>query len=155
MKDINVEKLIDILDKEYQLYQKMYELSKKKQKVIINEEIESLEKIVGHENKILEGIIKLEKVRQNLVGDRNISDLIESINGKYNHKLKELQSKISDLVEELRIINQLNGSLINNSLQLTNMTLNLLTNNTRQGNYGKKGNSYDRQKQRSFINHKA
>jgi flagellar biosynthesis/type III secretory pathway chaperone len=150
-----LKQLIDVLKAEYTLYQRLYKLSNKKTDLIVDEEIDKLENAIIKEEKLLEQLQQLEEKRRSLTGQRSLTDFINTTQPKYESKLSELRNKLLEITTKLGETNQINDKLLKSALQLTNLNLNLLTNNSKQGTYGKQGSMDEEQGSKSMLNHKA
>ncbi|GAB6138161.1 flagellar protein FlgN [Halanaerobaculum tunisiense] len=151
----NLAKLADVLAAEYELYQKVYDLAEQKQELIMDQEVDKLEEIVQQEEEQLETIQKLENTRQQLVGEKDLSQLIAEADQPTSDRLEQLQDNLLQLTRKLQDINQLNGKLLDDALQLTNISLNILGANQQGSTYGKQGTVNQEQSGSSMINHKA
>ena len=150
-----MQQLVDVLKAEYTLYQDLYKLSEKKTDLIVDEEIEKLENAIMKEQKLVSQLQQLEKKRQNLTGERSLTEFINDANPRHKGRLEDLRNKLLEITTKLQENNQLNNKLLQNALQLTNLNLNLLTNNSKQGTYSKEGSMDDGQGSESMLNHKA
>lgn len=140
---------------ESDIYHKLYELSKKKRDVIIEDEIDSLEAITEQEEKYIEQLHELEEQREKVADGKTMSELAAEAEGKNKNKLNDLQDELSALVEQLKEQNEFNNRLIKDSLQLVNLNLNLLTDENNQSMYGDKGDVVESDNRKSIINQKA
>ena len=147
--------LINILKGEYTLYQDLIKLSEKKTDVIVDKEIDKLENVIIKEEKLVNQVQKLEKKRQSLTGERSLTEFIDDARPQNKERLEELRNKLLKVTTQLRETNQLNNKLLKNALQLTNLNLNLLTNNSKQGTYGNQGTMEEGENSKSMLNHKA
>lgn len=147
--------LINILKGEYTLYQDLIKLSEKKTDVIVDKEIDKLENVIIKEEKLVNQVQKLEKKRQSLTGERSLTEFIDDARPQNKERLEELRNKLLKVTTQLRETNQLNNKLLKNALQLTNLNLNLLTNNSKQGTYGNEGTMEEGENSKSMLNHKA
>lgn len=155
MTDIQIKELINILEKEHKLYQKIYKLGEEKRQVIINQNIENLNIITNKEELLLDEISNLEEKRLRIAGEKSISELSDNTEYNYRKLLTDMKSKLEVIIEKLSELNELNSQLIKDSLQMTTFSINLLTNNSKQGTYGKKGYAKNDKNHNSIINHKA
>ncbi|MBM7557475.1 flagellar protein FlgN [Halanaerobacter jeridensis] len=150
-----MQQLVDILKGEYTLYQDLYNLADRKTDLIVDAEIEKLENVIAKEEKLVKQVKQLEAKRQHLTGERSLTEFIHDTNPQSKERLEDLRNKLLNLTTKLRETNQLNNKLLKNALQLTNLNINLLTNNSKQGTYGKKGSMAEEQGSESMLNHKA
>ena len=150
-----MQQLIDILKGEYTLYQDLYKLSDKKTDLIVEEEIDKLENVITKEERLVGQLKQLENKRQQLTGQRSLTEFINDAKPQNKERLEDLRNKLLEVTTKLKETNQLNNKLLKNALQLTNLNLNLLTNNSKQGTYGKKGSMEENKGSDSMLNHKA
>ncbi len=152
-----INKVIKILEKEYQLYKKIKRLARSKQETIIEKDLDALEKIVRQEASHIEKLNELEENRFDLIGDQKISHLKEKIEKKDKiNKLTDVQNKLRRIIEAVQELNNTNDKLIKDALQLVNLELNTLTGQEKQGTYSKGGQADSQnQKASAVINHKA
>ncbi|MFO7819064.1 MAG: flagellar protein FlgN [Halanaerobacter sp.] len=147
--------LVTILKGEYTLYQDLLKLSERKTDLIVDEEIEKLENAINKEEKLVSQVQQLEEKRQRLTGNRSLTDFIDDTHPQSKEKLEDLRNKLLEVTTKLRETNRLNNKLLKNALQLTNLNLNLLTNNSKQGTYGNQGSMEEGENSKSMLNHKA
>ncbi|MBM7623029.1 flagellar protein FlgN [Sporohalobacter salinus] len=133
-----IDKLIEILQAEYQIYQELYQLSEEKQEIIIDNQVDDLLEIIEEEQEEIKKIDKLEGKRIDVLekiaaknslqkDELSFDKLMELINDPEKSKLEEIRTEILDLLEEIQETNKTNADLIRESLQLTDYTLQLLT----------------------------
>ncbi|MFO7296078.1 MAG: flagellar protein FlgN [Clostridia bacterium] len=146
-----LQKFVDILERECQLYGTLLELSKKKVQVIVDNNIAELEKMVEMEEQLIFELKSLEDEREDLVSDfaqRNgisskevtVSYLVSQAEGQVKEKLKQLQERLYGIIEEQKQINQLNERLIKNNLDFINFSIGLITGRNQTGGiYSKTG----------------
>lgn len=147
----NLQKFVDLLEKECQLYGVLLELSRKKAQIITDGDIAELEKMVEMEEQLVFELKGLEDEREDLVADFaqrhgvsskdvTVSYLISQAEGEIKAKLKNLQDRLYGIIEEQRQINQINEKLIKNNLDFINFSIGLLTGRNQAGGiYGKTG----------------
>ncbi|MGE5676584.1 MAG: flagellar protein FlgN [Pseudomonadota bacterium] len=138
---VNVEKevdaVIEILKSEYDLYKDMLEISISKKDVIVKGKVTELDKLVKLEQNMIFDIGQLEKKREvevaKLCGTLgissvkiNITELIQRLHPEQNRKLEEAQSKLRNVLAELKSVNDLNGQLIQQSLEYIDYSINLI-----------------------------
>jgi|LSQX01.3.fsa_nt_gb flagellar biosynthesis/type III secretory pathway chaperone len=139
----NQDSLMEILKKEHELYDKLYSIAGKKKDVLLAEEIDQLAEIVLEEEGFLLEIRKLEEER--LVLEEGLTDLKDEV--------IELKKELVNLAERIKERNYLNRKLIENSLSLINLNLNLIKNHGGKKIYDKKG--LVAQQANAFVNKKA
>ena len=134
---IRTAELVNNLNLQYSIYQQLYELGREKQQVVISEDLARLEEIRQNEEKFLGKIEGLERERQELSLAQNISAIIKQLDRPNKDKLLKIQQDLLKLLGLLQEQNNLNDRLIKDALQLTNMDLNILTNNNQPPTYDK------------------
>ncbi|MGB4046016.1 MAG: flagellar export chaperone FlgN [Halanaerobiales bacterium] len=139
----NHDRLLDILKKEYELYEELYKIAGEKKDILLKEDIDQLAELVSEEEGLLLELKELEEERLSLEMD--------SIHLK--DEFIELKKQLKNLAESLKQRNYLNSKLINNSLSLINLNLNLIKDYGGKKIYDKKG--LVAQQASAFINKRA
>lgn len=130
--------MAQVLGEQALLYEGLLELSRKKQRVLVQGGIEEFETILEGEQAILWKAGKLEERRTSLQlqlagelhlsgEDLTMSRLIESLGDPYAAKFKLLQTGLLSILGELRRLNELNTTLIKKSLEYVNAAMDVLT----------------------------
>ncbi|AGB42151.1 flagellar biosynthesis/type III secretory pathway chaperone [Halobacteroides halobius DSM 5150] len=153
--EANLKKLADLLAAEYKLYQEVYQLAKEKQEVIMNDKLDKLEEIIKQEEEYLQTVQKLENTREQLVGEKNISQVMANAKEPMRSRLDNLQDKLLKMTMKLQDLNQLNGKLLEDALQLANINLSILGVNQQNNTYSRQGSVNQNQNGGSMLNHKA
>ncbi len=136
--DKEVNAVIDILDKEYSYYKDMLELSKSKKKIIVDGKVAELDKIVKLEQNMIFNIGQLEKKREEEVAKLSnalnlnssqitISVLSKVLQPELKKELENMQNKLQDIFSELKAVNDVNGHLIEQSLEYIDYSINLFS----------------------------
>jgi len=132
------DRLIEILQSQLELYNRLLESARKKKVFIINNNLEALRKATSDENNLVGGLQRLEREREALVlnlakqlciplNGLTLVILINQINDPFVKKrLSELRIRMRDDMDELKAINEQNKALINQSLEYIDFTMNLL-----------------------------
>lgn len=138
---INVDKevsaVIEILGKEYDYYKDMLELSKSKKKIIVEGKVAELDKIVKLEQNMIFNIGQLERQREEEVTKLcsglelnssriNISELMQLLKPEQKKELENVQVRLRGILSELKSVNDVNGQLIEQSLEYIDYSVNLL-----------------------------
>ncbi|SJZ44301.1 flagellar protein FlgN [Selenihalanaerobacter shriftii] len=170
---MEIKRLVQILQAEYEIYQQLYQLSEEKQAIIIDNRVDDLLSIIEDEQAEIEKINQLEEERVETLqeiadryslsdGELSFAKLTELISGPNVSELKNTRGKILDLLEDLRNINDTNANLIEESLKLNDYTLQLLTESNigKTKTYQKPGklnssNQQNNQQQQRIIDQKA
>lgn len=136
------EELENILKKEVTVLKDLKELSFMKTDMIINNQIQDLEKTTKKEESMINAIGLLEEEREKLfdtwglAADTPISDVIEKI-PEDNNGLIIIKDKMTEIFEELYLRNTLNNDLIKENLDWIDFNMNLVTSIQTPQNYGK------------------
>jgi len=160
MQEIN--NLVEVLKQQADIYNYLLVKSKEKTDIIINGKVDELDKITKLEKTLVSNLTKLERERETLVNkiakelgvssdQAKLSELTKKLDKNETGKLEELREKISEILKELKHVNDLNSTLIENSLEYTEFSLNILSaarvSDNNYGNSGKVSGS----KNRSFF----
>lgn len=137
MIDRQAEKIIEILKKEYAYYKDLLELSNKKKAIVIEGKVSELDKIVKVEQNMIFDLGQLEKIREQELqqlcgmlgvnGKTNVSELTKLISEQAAKKLAKLQRDLGDTISELQNVNNINGQLIQQSLEYIEYSVNMIT----------------------------
>lgn len=161
MKQELIDKLIEILEHEYRVYENIHRISKDKTNIIVEGKVSELDNVVKLEQALVLQISRIDKQREeiisrlsnevNAVESLNISEIRKHANMEQNNKLEAYQNKMNSLVNELTHVNQLNSKLIKNSLEFIEFSLNLMSNaDVVSNNYGQKGETSQKARKNRF-----
>lgn len=157
-----IDKLIELLEHEYKVYENIFRLSKDKTNIIVEGRVSELENVVKLEQALVMQISRIDKQREELLeeiakevqlgeGGLNVSELKKHSNESQCAKLEDYQQRMIDLVEQLNHANQLNSKLIRNSLEFIEFSLNIISEaDLTSNNYGNKGDSSKTAKKNLF-----
>ena len=133
-----MEELIRVLNSEEEKYKDLLELSKKKTPVIIEGDIQKLQKITDEEQKIVDEVSALEQNRLTVMGDianvfnKDVESLklsyLEEVLGKRPKEREDLtrvHDRLKATIGELMVINNQNRELIRQSLDMIDFNLSL------------------------------
>lgn len=134
-KDVNA--VIGILGSEYDYYRDMLELSKSKKRMIVEGKVSELDKIVKLEQNMIYNIGQLEKNREEAVaklcrdlgldsGRINISELMQVLRPEHKKHLEDMQGRLHGILSELKSVNDINGQLLQQSLEYIDYSINLM-----------------------------
>lgn len=139
---INVDKevntVIEILGNEYDYYRDMLEMSKSKKKIIVEGKVAELDKIVKLEQNMIFNIGQLERKREEEVAKLckalglnssriNIAELMQVLQPRQKEALEDIQGKLRGILSELKSVNDINGQLIEQSLEYIDYSINLVS----------------------------
>ena len=132
------ERLIEILQSQSVLYEELLESSRQKKAYLLNNNVEAIRGVTVRENGLIGRLQRLERERGALTADLakrlglpiNGLTLVELI-GRIGdqavcNQLSSLRIRLRGYMDELKAINEQNKSLINQSLEYIDFTMNLL-----------------------------
>lgn len=143
----SIEQLKKVLYEQIEVYKHILSLSVKKTDIVVNGHIKKLEEITQEEQKLIIKIGKLEDIRESVIYNINKELGLEEINmTKLNDYLEEadkvfiknLKDELMDILNQIKERNELNGSLISDSLEYINLNIDILTNSTIDNTYDNK-----------------
>lgn len=136
---MSVAGIVQLLENLTELHRPLLELGEQKKQVIIDNDVERLNQIAAQENKWIKRILDLEKHREQAteaflskhghppVRNMTISELAKLVfNINEKQALLAAQMKLMDIMAKLKSVNELNQSLIEQSLAFINYSLDLL-----------------------------
>ena len=134
-----MENLIDVLNKECSEYEELLKLSQKKTPIIINGNLDELQKITDEEQAVVSRINQLDRMREEVTADianvlnkdvtiLKLSNLIDMLAGRPAEQkvLAEVHDRLQSSVNGLRRINEQNQVLITNALEMVEFEMNLV-----------------------------
>ncbi|OXT08735.1 flagellar biosynthesis protein FlgN [Thermoanaerobacterium thermosaccharolyticum] len=145
MPDIN--DLIDVLNGEMLLYKDLLDISSKKTDVIIHGKIQELDNMTKVEGSIICRLSKLEEEREEILqqydntGEMTISELCKMLPADDAFRLRKIQLEFENILKALNDRNELNKSLLQQSIEYVNYSIGLISSNLVQDNgiYGDNG----------------
>ena len=159
--------LIQTLGKMLLLHKSLNQLAKQKTEIIKTGDTDSLNNLIKEEKKHIQAIQKFEADRQKASeeflakfeqsdnSNPTISECINFANPTEKQKLNQLKSELQTQIQALKDRNELNQQLIKQSLQLINLSLDLLMPEIDTYNYERPGQAYQYNEGRSIFNSKA
>lgn len=134
-----IENLITTLENENREYERLLELSKKKSAVIVSRDIAALEKITDEEQVIVSRITSLDSKREEVTKDiadvlntdvetLKLSVLAELLKKTPNEqkRLMTVHDQLKSIVSAVKMLNDSNRQLIDQSLEMVNFDLNMI-----------------------------
>lgn len=134
-----IEDLISTLEKEYEIYRNLLPIAEQKTKIIVDNDLNALQKITEKEQEVVDQITSLEHKREEVV--RNIGTVLgkppESLNVKAvidilskqpaeQKRLTVIHANLKEVIQRLIDINNHNSSLIDLSLEMIEFNLNFI-----------------------------
>jgi flagellar biosynthesis/type III secretory pathway chaperone len=134
-----IEELIDILDKEQELYHKLIPIAEEKTKVIVLNDLVSLQEITGNEQAAVDRINALEHRREEIMANiktvinrksetLNLKVLIQLLDKQPREQkaLSILHDNLKGTIQRLVEINNRNKSLIQQSIEMIEFNMNFI-----------------------------
>lgn len=134
-----MENLIDVLEKESSEYEGLLELSQRKTPIIVSGNLENLQKITDEEQELVSRISRLEKRRTEVTADianvlnkdvttLKLKNLIDMLSGRPVEQkcLAEAHDRLQASVKGLKRVNEQNGELLRNALEMVEFEMNLI-----------------------------
>lgn len=134
-----MENLITILEEEGNAYEELLELSTKKTPVIVQGDLEGLQRITDEEQVVVARINRLDVARQDVtkdianvmnkdVNNLKLADIIDMLEQRPQEqkKLATAHDKLKTVTGQMKSINDQNRELIRHSLEMVEFDLNLI-----------------------------
>ena len=134
-----MENLIDILNRESTEYEGLLEISQRKTPIIVSGNLEDLQKITDEEQNVVNRLNVLERKRIEVTADiatvlnkdvtkLTLTSLIELLKGRPAEQgaLAGLHDRLHRTVHELQRVNEQNGSLLRDALEMVEFEINML-----------------------------
>ncbi len=153
--------LILTLEKEEQIYSEVLELSKQKKAVLIDGKMKELEEITKKEQNYVVSLIKVEEAREKTVQQllkelsvtsvESISDLVTHLDSEERLAVERAKRTLQHTLKFVDIENNFNQKLIQQSLDLLELNLEVLTDYSQSGaNYEGSGTDQGKEKKSIF-----
>jgi len=134
-----IDELIDILEKEYEVYQQLIPIANEKTQVIVKNDLTSLQEITGKEQSAVDRINSYERKREAVMlniktvinrkaQEFNLKTLIELMEKqpKEQKALSIIHDNLKDTIQNLVEINSRNKHLIQQSLEMIEFNMNFI-----------------------------
>lgn len=131
-----IEDLLLVLAKERDVYREALSIAEEKKSVIIDGKIKELEKMTAREQALVASLVKLENMRGKILEDlvrslqvehvNSLNDLMVYLDEASKVKIEEVKAELGKTVKALQDKNELNGKLIEQSLDLVNLNIELM-----------------------------
>jgi hypothetical protein len=150
----SMEQLIIVLKNEEEIFRDYIELAKKKKEIIIAGHVKELDSITKVEQEMIIKMGKIDHIRTSIIGNlllelgiksvKNISELVKYLPEEVGIKVTELRNRLEENIKEIKEINELNSSLIKQSLEYIDFNMNLMMSLESKGStYGVKADEKD------------
>ncbi|MDF2636170.1 MAG: FlgN protein [Pelosinus sp.] len=158
--------LLKVLSQILRVCQNLLALSKEKQKVLVAADSQELEKIVKQEDSLLIEISKLEKVREQLIGEILIAHGVEKSEASLEklktiakpnaeEQLEVFSKELRLIMDELGPLHALNAELITQALGFINYNVNVLSQIAVGPTYASGGQTDQQAPKRTLFDAKA
>jgi len=134
-----IEELIMVLGDEEKVYAEIIPVAEEKTRVIVNNDLQSLNSITEEEQALIGRISKLEKKRQEVIrnigivmnkkeSELNFITIIDLLKGqeKEQEELRKLHDRLKRTIDALKLINERNQMLIKQSIEMIDFDINLM-----------------------------
>lgn len=150
---MSVQPIIQSLEKLISLHESLLEISKQKTAVVKEGSVENLQPLLLKERKHVQALEQAEGKRQKAVQEwvteyspglehATITGILEVINDEQSKReLEKITITLTETITELKQQEQLNQSLIQQSMQFVELSLNMMKPSIRNLNYGGKKSS--------------
>lgn len=149
------------LEKENQIYNEVLELSKKKKNILIDGKMKELEAITKEEQKYVVSLIKVEEAREKTIqmllkllsisSVDSISELMSYLPLDERTEVAKAKRSLQHTIKFVSIENEFNQKLIQQSLELLEINLEVFTDYSQSGsNYKDSGSDQDKEKKSLF-----
>jgi len=148
---MSVQPIITILEKLEKMHKSLLEHAYRKTELVKNNDMDELDQMLKIEQSHVAAIEQLEAQRQQNVMEYfqekgiavsnapTVEELIEAVEDEEERKqLEDVRNRLMKIIVDLKLQNELNQQLIFNSLQVVNVTLNMLRPQQEQINYSDK-----------------
>lgn len=157
--------LKNILTKELAVYEKLLAIAKDKTKLLVDRNLPELQSNLEEEENLVQQLVDFEPLRRDcvmaMVGEPSIRlELLVNriLDENLKSELISLGSRLREVVEEIRVINEGNQRLAQVGLEVAQQTIKIMTRAPKPVTYGPGGSGVSNQNQmrgRSLFDHKA
>ncbi len=135
-----IDELIDILEQETEEYHQLIDVSSKKTKAIVKNDLDELRRITAVEQDYVGKLVNLEKKREDVTADialvlnkkkeeMTVKSLIPILQSQkeVQDRLILVHDNIRKVLKDFQMVNEINKNLIKESLELIEFNMNLVT----------------------------
>ncbi|ACM60770.1 FlgN protein [Caldicellulosiruptor bescii] len=131
-----VEKIIELLEEEYKVFERILNLSNEKTKYIVENNLSALIEVSNQEKKETEIIEKLERERQEILNALskekniaivNLNELVNIATPDEWQRINDLKVKLGEIIFKLKKTNDLNASLVSSALEYIDFMTNVIS----------------------------
>ena len=158
----SVEQMKEALKQEQKLYEALLDLAETKSRLVIQNNVQELEKLTEKERQFIREMSRFEQIRQSLMthfaqekeleeAPQNLSGLLLFLEENDRLELQELQEQLGALLMQVGEKNQLNQKLIQQGLDFIRLNMELFTRpESTTSPYGRKADEDKKQKKQLF-----
>lgn len=134
-----IQELVSILEEEQQIYEALIPIVTEKTKVIIKNNLETLQKITEQEQLVVDKVTVLEKKRSEVIlnigiimnrkpEELTLAEIIKMLKNQPEEqkRLNDIHNNLKRTIQRLQTINYQNRSLIEQSLEMIEFNMNLI-----------------------------
>lgn len=133
-----MDKIIQNLTNLVRMHKSLLDLATKKTDIIVESNMEELDALIKKEQAHVAAIEQLERQRQQLVTDYlaakgsassltpTVAELIEAADAPNKAKIQTIREELLTIIDALKAKNELNQKMVYQSLQMVNMTLDMM-----------------------------
>ena len=158
----SIEQLVLALTKEHEMYRDYLEIANKKKELIISGQVKELESITNIEQSMIVNMGKIDHIRNSIIGNflteqelesvGSLSELAEHLPQKDQTRVLDLRNKMEKVINEIKYVNELNGSLIKQSLDYIDFNMNLMLSlETKGSTYGNNADQRDLKERNNVL----
>lgn len=134
--ELALSKLINVLEKQKEFYESLLEIGLKKQRDLVEGEIEAVEEATNKEEILLGLAISLEETRLKCtmevaegysLQDSSFLEIIQASPPSEQQELRQLYEDMKELIKKMDKLNQENMNLIQQSLHFIDFTMDAIT----------------------------
>ncbi len=147
---MSIHPIVRTLEKLISIHKELCHVSKEKTEILIEGSTEKLQHLIAKERKYLQLLEQFEEKRQRDVEkwfeahqftteEKTVTKMLELLNDETEkQELEEVTIELTNMITTLKQQEQLNQELLRQSLQLVQLTLDMIQPNIQQINYGHK-----------------
>lgn len=158
-------KLKSTINRELELYRDVLELAKRKTEILKASSVAELELLTLEERACVEEINKIEMEREKTVrgladslgvNERlDLSAMSKHFSEEGRAEFETLKNEFADIIESLKSVNKLNETLIKDSLEYIDFSLNIMTSATAGGSYSQSADDTQSTNKKNLFDFKA
>ena len=156
-----IHQIKEALRQEKNLYEALLELPDQKTLMVVRNKVRDLEQLTLKEQQFIREMGRFEQIRQSLLGHfaqekeltevpQNLSALLSFLSEEDAAEIEQLRQDLISVIGEIGEKNRLNETLINQSLDIIQLNLELLTQDENTNPYGKKADTKNKQSRQIF-----